>query len=191
MEWIPIVQKIKMKIWFGAVVDKVHIFLKCFYFYLAFAGIFSFTAFIAEESIQLLSFAQFSASDTRQYALMKENLEYMERINNSLKFLNTWCLWVIPPQQLGYRHYAAATDRYIETLKAEILANDPSVYIGEDVTIRFAYKGYERKNNGLWVARSKGVKVVLKDPPQSAIIEITGRLRADPEVPGGVVIEPI
>lgn len=163
--------------------------LKFIALYLAVAGLFGFSCFIMEEGVQLLSFAQFSASDNKQYALMKRNLDYMEQINKSLKFMNTWFLWMLPPQQAGYRHYAAATDRYIETLRAEVLANDPSVYVGEQVTLRFQFDSYEKKHNNLWVAKNRRVKILLDAPPGGKVIEIEGILKPDPDIAGGVILE--
>jgi len=163
-------------------------FLKIIALYLAFAGVFGFTIFIMEEGIQLLSFANFSASDTRSYYLMKENLELMRSINGTLKTVNKYFLWLVPPQQVGYDKYAQATDQYIKTLEAEIMANEPGLYINQYVSIRFKYDSYTAAKNGLYVATNKRVKVILKQPPASGIIQVSGIVQPDPDRKDGILI---
>jgi len=163
-------------------------FLKFGALYLAFAGVFGFTIFIMEEGIQLLSFANFSASDTRSYGLMKENLELMRNINGSLKAINKYFLWLIPPQQIGYTRYAQATDQYIKTLEAEIMANQPGLYANQYVSINFKHNSYSKAKNGLYIAKNKKVKVIMTQPPESEFIHITGMARPDPETLDGIVI---
>ena len=163
-------------------------FLKFGALYLAFAGVFGFTIFIMEEGIQLLSFANFSASDTRSYGLMKENLDLMKDINSSLKSINKYFLWLIPPQQIGYNRYAQATDQYIKTLEAEIMANQPGLYANQRVSIIFKHNSYSKAKNGLYVAKNKKVKVIMAQPPESKFIHITGMARPDPEMMDGIVI---
>lgn len=165
--------------------------LKFIALYLAVAGVFGFSCFMMEESIQLLSFANFSASDTRQYQLLKENLDAMERINSSLKWMNKYCLWIVPPQWLGYRHYASSTDLYIQTLRAEVLANEPACFLGEQVSVHFRHNGYEKKHNDLWVAKRRGVKLILSSPPGAPVISVVGLVKPDPDAPGGVIIEQV
>ncbi len=161
--------------------SKFKEFLKFGALYLAFAGVFGFTIFIMEEGIQLLSFANFSASDTRSYGLMKD-------INGSLKAINKYFLWLIPPQQIGYNRYAQATDQYIKTLEAEIMANQPGLYANQYVSINFKHNSYSKAKNGLYIAKNKKVKVIMTQPPESKFIHITGMARPDPETLDGIVI---
>lgn len=166
-------------------------FLKWAAVYLAVAGTFSFSCFLMEESIQLLSFAQFSASDTKQYHLMKRNLDLMEEVNSNLKFINKWFVWMVPPQRLGYGFYTQATDHYIDTLKAEVMANDPSVYAGEQVSLYFTARKVVTAQNGRWVASSPRVKVIFDKAPGKGAMRVEGKLRLDPDVAGGVIISQV
>lgn len=163
--------------------------LKFIALYIAVAGIVGFSIFIHEEAIQLLSFANFSASDTRQYHLLKDNLDHMKEINESLRWLNNHFMWMVPPQLLGYRHYANATDAYIRTLTAEVLRHDPAALVGERVDMPFVPESLSPGHNGLWIARARGVRIILKSEPTTKTVFVSGVLRPDPEFKGGVVIE--
>ena len=181
-------QRLKIKIWFEKAFKNINTFLKVFFFYMAFAGIFSFNAFLMQESAQLLSFANFSASDTQQYGLMKENIEYMGEINKTIRFFTKYFLWMLPPNKTAYMHYGNGLELYIATLKAEILAKDPSLFIGEHITMVFRYTNFKKAKNGLWIASNGKVKVILISEPESKSIEISGILRADPDKAGGVIL---
>jgi len=181
-------QGLKIKIWFKKAFKNIDIFLKCFFFYLAFVGIFGYSVFIMQEGAQLLSFSNFSASDTRQYALLRQNIDYMSEINKSIRFFTKYFLWMIPPQHKSYFHYANSIELYVETLRAEILANDPSVYLNEHISLTFKYNSFKKAKNGLWIASNGKVKVILISEPESKSIEISGILRADPDKAGGVIL---
>jgi len=184
--WLPDMNVLLVKAkYFG---DKFILFLKWVALYLALVGVVSFSCFIMEESIQLLSFAQFSASDTRQYSLMKDNLDMMAEITDSLDFTNKFFLWLLPPQRMGYDYYVKATRQYIKTLEGEILANNPSVYIGRHVDIKFRHKSFKPAKNGLYIAQNNKVKAILTSQPNTQEITISGVIQPDPDKLGGVII---
>jgi len=113
------------KLKLGKIYNSINIFLKIFYFYLAFIGIFSFSAFIMEEANQILTFSQFSASSHRNYAAMKDTIELSDKINKSMRFIADYALWLIPPQQIAYRAYADSQDQY----------NQPDLFLNQHINI--------------------------------------------------------
>lgn len=175
---------LKLKLFFKTI-NKL---LKFIALYIAVAGLISFSCFIMEESIQLLSFANFSASDTRSYGLMYDNLQDMKKINNSLHFLNKYFLWMLPPQRMGYGHYVTSTDLYIATLKQEILANRPSLFIGQEISFKFYYEKFHKTKNNLFEIKAGKIKIIQKTMPDNNHIQVTGVPVADPVVSGGIIV---
>jgi hypothetical protein len=171
---------------FSQILDRISGLTKVFYLYLAFVGIFGFSCFIMEEGIQLISFANFSASDNRNYATMMANLDLVEDINGVKRGIANWTLWLIPPQRYAYLAYADAVDRYIQTLRMEILANEPELFAGRTVTIEnFRYLRLSRDKSGTWIASSRDIDIYLDEKP-GRIIEIKGEIRLNES--GRVVI---
>jgi hypothetical protein len=158
-------------------------FLKLFYFYLAFVGMFGFSAFIMEEANQILTFSQFSASSHRNYAAMKQTIELSEKINTKMRWIADWCLWLIPPQQVAYRAYADSQDQYNMVLRQEILANEPDLFIGEYISIvGFKHLSYGRTEADDWELRSRDISVIVKQSrlpagPATATLKVTGVLQ--------------
>jgi hypothetical protein len=164
-------------------------FLKIFYFYLAFSGIFSFSLFLWEETTQCIEWGGFAASDAGRYDLLKQNCEMLDGIADTMEFINNWFVWMIPPQHFAYKSYIAGTRQYVECIQAEIFANQPILFIGEPVDSVFTYQTYHPAKNGLYVAVNKRVRVVLPGPPAAKSIQITGIARPDPEKSDGIVID--
>lgn len=88
----------------------------------------------------------------------------------------------------GYNKYYLATGQYIKTLEAEIMANSPSLFIGEHLEFGFKYDSYFKAKNGLYVARNKYIKIILEQEPTNKIIYISGIAQADPDKLGGIII---
>lgn len=182
-----LIDKLKFKFKYGRILDRISGITKIFYLYLAFVGIFGFSCFIMEEGIQLISFANFSASDNRNYATMMDNLDLAESINKTKRSIAFWTLWLIPPQRKAYIAYADSVDQYVQTLRMEILANEPELFENRTVTIdSFRYLNISRTESGGWVASSRDIDIYLPDKPD-AQIDITGQIRLNKS--GRVYIE--
>ena len=188
MEFFSFVNKLKIKIWFSERFKQVELFLKCFYFYLAFVGIFGFSLFIAEESIQCIQWGSFAAQDARRYDLVRDNCEMIKHINSKLKWVNNTFMWINPFQYWSYGAFGDATDTYVASLESLVLANDPEVYLNEYVTITFKYNSFKKAKNGLWIASNGKVKVVLSQEPTTKSLKLSGVLRPDPDRAGGVIL---
>lgn len=181
-------QRIKIKIWFEKALKNINTFLKIFFFYMAFAGIFSFSCFLIEEMQQVTIWSGFPSQDTGRYDLLKENCELLARSNKTAKFINKWFVWMLPPQQIAYRYYFESIDQYIKNIEGLILAKDPSLFIGEYKAITFKYNSFKKGKNGLWIAYNGKVKVILDDEPVTKSLKLSGRLRADPDKAGAVIL---
>jgi len=150
-------------------------FLSVFYLYLAVIGLFGFALFICEEAIQSIQFANFSCKDSGRYDMMKKNLESIDSINKTIKILNRYLMWMNPIQQWAYADYALATDRYLETMHTLVMARDPGLYLGEEITIPFYYKSkreYADRVRLSYGLLSVDVPMEIEIPPNS--IDVTG-----------------
>jgi hypothetical protein len=101
---------------------------------------------------------------------MMANLDLVEDINRVKRQIANWTLWLIPPQRYAYLAYADAVDRYIQTLRMEILANEPHLFEGRVVTIEgFKYLRTKRGESGHWIASSRDIDVYLDKKPTKNI----------------------
>jgi hypothetical protein len=148
-----------------------------FYFYLAIVGLFTFASFIMQESIQMLTFAQFTNAKTERYDLMYDNIKRMEEINSHIRMLNEYFLWLQPFQMVSYGDFADATDEYIKSQLALILANDPGLFVmsSELVAIQFYYKQVLNQQD-YYVLRAGKLQYSTTTKPQSNPIYISGKI---------------
>jgi len=156
--------------------------------YLTIIGVISFSLFLFEESAQMLSFANFSASDTKRYDLMKTNLNIMSDIMDTAESMNRLLYILNPFQHKAYKAYVLATRAYISTLEGEILANAPELYINEKISMAFKPDSYSAAQNNLFIAENRSIKVILRQAPASKTIQVTGMAQADPDKKDGIII---
>ena len=156
--------------------------------YLTIIGVVSFSLFLFEESAQMLSFANFSASDTKRYDLMKTNLNIMSDIMDTAESMNRLLYVLNPFQYKAYKAYVIATRAYISTLEGEILANAPELYINEKISMAFKPDSYSAAQNNLFIAENRSIKVILRQAPASKTIQVTGTAQADPDKKDGIII---
>ena len=109
--------------------------------YISMVGIITFSLFILEESIQMATFGTWPASDARDWQLVKHGLDVISTANRTMKIINYSIGWIQPLAFLSYQSYGKATDYYIESMKAKIFAHDPSVMVGERVTVEIDMTG--------------------------------------------------
>ena len=131
-----------------------------------------------EESIQSIQFANFSCSDTRRFDLMKLNIERIEKINKHIRIINKYLMWMQPIQKWAYADYADATDQYVASMQAEILASDPGLYVGEKIAIWFYWKSIQTAETGILLKAGK-IHINLPAQPQKNPVWIEGILERD------------
>jgi len=137
------------------ITKKINMSLKFFYLYLSIVGIFGFSCFILEESLQQLTFANFQCKSSGRYDLLKLNIEKMAEINGHLRLTNKVLIGLQPFQWLAYADYVKATEAYIKTTRATVLAKDPGLYVGEEMgDLLFYYKGVSRSESRGTVLRA-------------------------------------
>ena len=151
-------------------------FLKAFYLYLSIIGLVSFSLFIMEEAIQSIQFANFSCGDTRRYDLMRSNIEQIAEINSHMRTLNKILRLIQPIQWWAYRDYSDNIDLYVQSMQAEILANQPEVYVDTYVDIWFYWKTIESQPNGSFLLKHRDIIVPIDKIPQEKPTRVSGFL---------------
>jgi hypothetical protein len=155
--------------------------LRAFYVYLAFVGIFAFSLFIAQEATQIVIWANFNGLSERRYHLVKDNLDFLEDINDTGKFINTYFMWINPVQRWSYNAFHRGTDQYIATIQAAVLAHEPELYIGRELDFQFKYQSSHRLDTGDWELRNRDMSVRVPGRPEGNYVTVRGTLQRSPE----------
>jgi hypothetical protein len=151
--------------------DKLSSALKIFYLYLSVIGIFSFSLFICEESIQMNTFANFSCTDTNRYDLVKKNIDQITVICGHMRWINKILMCMQPFQWLAYEDYIESSETYVESMQAAVLAHDPGLYEGEKLGFEFYYKDVFQtsESNHKYTIRSGKLEVSMDEIPKNPV----------------------
>jgi hypothetical protein len=181
--------KIRTRLHIWPVIWKIEsrllLLLRGFYVYLAFVGIFAFSLFIAQEATQIVIWANFNGLSEKRYNLVKANLDFLEDINNTGKFINKYFMWINPVQKWSYNAFHRGTDQYINTIQAAVLAHEPALYADQAITFEFKYTSSSRLESGDWELRNRDISVRVPERPDGEYINIQGVIR---KLPGGRVV---
>lgn len=104
---------------------------------LAIFGVITFSCFIYEEAIQMSVYSTWQAKSSNNWALLKKGANTADALNTQLKWLNLSIGWINPFAFLSYRGFSQATDVWVESTHAMILANEAQLFSGEEITIEF------------------------------------------------------
>jgi hypothetical protein len=158
--------------------------------YISLVGIITFSLFILEESIQMATFGTWPASDAQDWQLVKNGCDVISSANRTMKILNYSLGWIQPFAFLSYRAYGRSTDYYLDAMRAKIFAHDPSVMIGERVTITVSLKGGKvTMDEGGWLLQPSRKSIFVLFPyslipreaslPALSFIRVTGLVASD------------
>ena len=155
--------------------------------YLALAGLITFSMFILEESSQTITFGIWPAKNARAWANVKRGLDLMENINTTLKIVNYSVGWVQPLAFISYRAYSEATDSFIESSIVEVLANEPELYLNRKIRIEFIPRSIESLEDGSFLATNGRLNARRSERPViGQVIRVEGILK---KIDGKLVIE--
>jgi len=169
--------------------DYYGLFLKTLFAYLAFVGIFGFSLFIMEEASQVIMWANFSATDQHRFDLVKKNCEAIKRINQYGRTLNKYAGWLNPFQMMAYDAFHDGTDLYADTLLQQALAGDPSLFIGEKISVQINWISYEKQISGKVRLSARTFSCDVEDIPKSKTIAVTGVISVDKDNPGRLFLK--
>lgn len=167
-----------------SIFEKFFTWLK---WYLALAGLITFSMFILEESLQSVTFGIWPAKNAKAWANVKRGLDLMDNINSTLKIINYSVGWFQPLAFISYRAYSEASDSFIESSVVEVLANEPELYLNNKVRIEFIPRSIESLEDGSFLAVNGRLSVKQKFRPTiGEVIRVEGILK---KKDGRLVIE--
>ena len=105
--------------------------------YISLAGLYTFTAFILEESQQQIIWGTWPAKDAKNWELVLDGCDLLKDINRSLKILNWSVGYIQPLALLSYHCYWKSTDYYIKSLEALIISKEPQLFNNRIVNLKF------------------------------------------------------
>ena len=123
----------------------------------------------------MVSFSNFSTTDTRQWSQTKRNLEHITVVLDHMKTMNAILMAMQPIQWYAYSDYIKATEKYVESLHLECLANDPGLYVGETRNYHFYFKEVSHTQEGYRLKNGRIVHLTDK-LPQDQFIDLRGYL---------------
>jgi len=150
--------------------------LKWFFLYISIIGLFGFSLFILEESVQLVTFSNFACKDANRYDLIKKNNHKIEQILGHMRVINTYLMWMQPFQWVAYDDYINATESYVEAMQGLVLANDPGLYQDEEISIDFYYRTASQSTPGVWELRAGRLVEFRSELPDRNPIRLSGRV---------------
>lgn len=161
----------------SAILSKIRTTLATIMIVLSVMGVVTFSLFILEESFQTVMFGTWPAQDAQRWDIVKRGTDHMQRITDTILFVNKWFGWIQPFAFVSYREYAISSGFYIEALRAKVLAHAPELMIGETVQMSFRPKSYTRHTDGsLWI-RSGSLTVIGTESQYSAMMHVAGTVR--------------
>jgi len=146
--------------------------------YISVTGLFTFSLFITEESIQTAMFGTWQAIDARDWDVVKFGADRIRNANQLLKAVNYSVGWIQPLSFLAYRAYGHSTDAYLKGLDAKIFANAPELFDGSEISTSFTPQEVRETPEGfLHINRrvsflSKEKRVVGVACPISGIVSV-------------------
>lgn len=144
---------------------RIQKYLKWIATYLTIYGIFGFSLFIEEESIQSLQFGGWQLEKVGDYQGILINSDIMTGFNKAMTITNIAGGWLNPIGYIAYRHYSVATERYIYALRRTVMANDPELMVGRVFDFSFKYNTYQQIEGGRYELRRGHVTVIIDNEP--------------------------
>ena len=96
-----------------------------------------------------------------------------------------------PWQQWGYEAYSISLDEYVNTMRSLCIAREPSLYIGDKVTIRFKYTRAQTLPTGKYKLINSRLSVISETMPTENPAQYTGIMTAGNNNKHIVIADPL
>ena len=168
--------------------QRIRIWLWAFGVYMSVATTITFSQFILEEAFQTTMFSSWPAGDVAAWGVVKNSLIIMKSINRTLKIVTYSVGWIQPLGFVSYRAYSQSADAYILALKTKVLTNEPNLFVGEEIELKFSIKMISKDKKGKSFTNFKQIFVeVGSSTTIGDVIDTKGVLR---KIEGRLVLKP-
>ena len=144
--------------------------------YLSLVSTISFSCFIIEESLQIITFSNFTVKESNRYDLLADNLNKMTQLNKLLDRINNWFMWINPFGYVSYGCYIDSTNTYIQTLQSLVFAKRPELLLGQYICVNIKV-GSVAKSEDEYLIRSGRIEWYSKDKPESEYVDKCGIIK--------------
>lgn len=145
-------------------VQKLKRVAAAFAVYLSVCGLFGFSLFICEESIQTVMFSVWQSYDCQDWDTAYESTEIMAGFCSTMKVINYIGGWINPLAYISYSAYGKATDQYIKASRAKILAHAPRLFVDKPISFTLLSKSWEANADGSWQTNTGKILVLARKP---------------------------
>jgi len=157
---------------------KLKRYLTFILIYLTVAGIYTFGAFILEESEQQTVWGTWPAQDAKNWGLVLEGCDLLEDINTTLWWIN-WTIGYIQPLALiSYHSYWKATNYYIKSLKVKVFAKSPESFDGRKIEFTFTPQRIIQEG-GKVILVNRTIRVIVDKVPIEKSVKVKGVVRVE------------
>lgn len=136
-------------------------------------GVITFTLFIFQEAVQMVTFGTWPAQHSKDWDLVMEGCDTIESINRGMKIVNYSVGWMQPFAFFSYRAYGKATDYYVQALRRKVFASAPECFLGRRVELVFVPTRIEPATGG-WKLINGKVFVLADSVPETGKVLVSG-----------------
>ncbi len=152
---------------------------------MAVVGLVTFPLFILEESIQTATWGTWSAQTANDPKLQLAGVKVIEKINLTMDTINRILDWLQPLSMLSYDAYSQATQVYVDSVKAKLLAQSPEIFAGDRIQFEFHPHSLLIREDGRYELVNGKIAVVFNHEPKLAPLKVEGVLQ---EIDGRIVV---
>jgi len=153
--------------------SRIKSYLSVLTLILSVLGVITFTLFIFEEAIQMVTFGTWPAQYSKDWDLVMEGCDTIESINRGMKIVNYSVGWLQPFAFFSYRAYGRATDYYVEGLRRKVFANAPECFLGRRIKLVFVPSKIEVVESGVRLVNGN-VFVLADSAPETGKVLVSG-----------------
>jgi len=112
----------------------------------------------------MATFGTWAAKSTGNPELLIQGAEIIDSCNRMTKIINSFLGWIQPLSFYSYEHWHKASQFYSDTLKAQVLAQNPELFVGKKVEFDFMPRSIEIMADGRSILVNGPIGFIPKIP---------------------------
>ena len=158
---------------------RFNLILKIFAVYAGLVGFVTFPLFILEESAQMATFGTWAAKNTGNPEHLLKGVKIIDMCNRMTTIINHAFGWIQPLSFYSYEYWVLGSQSYADSLRASILAQNPEVFLGEEVEFEFSPKSIEVLPDGRHLLNNGQIHVVVNSTIGLGKLNVKGKVVHD------------